>query len=221
MKRLKNGHLLYLFIIYVLMIVNIIRYKPSVFLYIPLLVSVLVMFLQSKVNRYAFLVGGINSILYMISYIKMSLYATAVYSITVSFSLQMITFFNWGRHTEKNKTELRKMTPKTKLAVLLSIVFGILFFYVVFSESNSQYRFFDNCVSVFGIVTSILCMLRFKEYSFLQILGNVISLGMFLVMAKDDPVKVIWVINSVNSLISSALAFKNININMKKKEIVS
>lgn len=92
MKKINNARPVYVFMIYILMIINIIRYKPSAFLYIPLFVSVLVMLLQARVSRYAFLVGGINSVLYMISYIKMSLYAMAIYSISVSFPLQMITF---------------------------------------------------------------------------------------------------------------------------------
>lgn len=213
MKKINNTRLVYVFVIYILMIINIIRYKPSAFLYIPLFASVLVMLLQARVSRYAFLAGGINSVLYMISYIKMSLYAMAIYSISVSFPLQMITFFNWKHHTEKNETNLRKMSGRIRLIVFCGITLGFLLLYVFFL--NSRCNFLDYCVSVFGIITSILCMLRFKEYAFVQIISNSISLGMFLVMTKNEPSRIIWVINSMNSLFSSFMALININ---KRKE---
>lgn len=216
-KNEKLISVLYEFMIFSLLAAGIFYYKPSIFLYIPLLVSVVIMFFQSKVNRFAFLIGGINAVLYAVSYVKMSLYSTALYALVISCPLQLMTFFNWNKHTKKNKTELKEMTLKKKTALLLCMIFGFLLLYTVFLKFNSQYLFFDNCISVLGIVASVLCLLRFKEYIFLQILCNAISLVTFLIMIKNEPSRIIWVINSANAVISSCVALKNMN---KKENLV-
>ena len=67
------------------------------------------MLLQARVSRYAFLVGGLNSILYTGAYLLMGLYTTAAYTFLTSFPLQMITFINRNKKTKAGVTELRKM----------------------------------------------------------------------------------------------------------------
>lgn len=213
----QNIFLLYPSVVFLLMFTAMIYYKPSIFLCIPLLVSVVIMFLQSRVNRYAFLLGAINSILYAVAYMKMTLYSTAVYAILVSCPLQAITFFNWSNHTQKSTTELKRMSLVTRLKTVGIIIGGFLILYIVFSSMNSKYLFFDNCISILGIAASVLCMLRYQEYTFLQILGAFASLITFFIMVKSDPSKIIWIINSVHSLISTVWAFINMNKNIRQK----
>lgn len=209
MKKItQNGSLIYILTIFLLMSISIICYKPSIFLCIPLLVSPAVMFLQTKVSRYAFMLGAINSILYAIAYAKMTLYATASYSVLVSFPLQLATFFNWSHHTQKRKTDLKQMSHLTLLITVMIIIGGVVLLCMIFSRLNSQYLFFDNCITILGIAATILCMLRYREYTILQILCNSISLIMFFIMLSDDPSKIIWIINASNAVICSYLALK-------------
>lgn len=216
MKR--RTFLIYEIIILSLMIAGIICYRPPVLTYISLLISMAVMFLQSKVNRYAFLVGALNSILYAVAYVKMQLYATALYALAFSCPLQLITFFNWNRYTNENRTRLREMPLKIRLKTLVCIVGGFVLFYVIFRKMNSQYLFWDNCISVLGIITSIICMLRFKEYIFLQILCSMVSLLTFMTMLESDPSRIIWVVNYINAIISSCTAFKNMKLSKEAKK---
>lgn len=211
-KKQEAASFVYALIIFLLMLSAIVYYKPTIFLYIPLLVSVAVMFLQSRVNRYAFMLGTINSVLYAIAYMKMTLYSTAMYALIVSCPLQLITFFNWNCHTKQKKTDLRKMSVSTRLKTSGLIIGGFILLYMIFFKLNSQYLFFDNSITILGIVSSVLCMLRFKEYAFLQILCNIISLITFMIMLNSDPSRIIWVINAANSIISSFIALKNIKI---------
>lgn len=108
------------------------------------------------------------------------------------------------------------MSVRIRVIVFCGITLGFLLLYVFFL--NSRYNFLDYCVSIFGMIASILCMLRFKEYAFVQIIGNSISLGMFLVMIKNEPSRIIWVINSINALFSSVRAF--INVNNRKENLL-
>lgn len=101
---------------------------------LPLFVSLVVMLLQARVSRYAFLLGGLNSVLYALSYSLMGLYASAIYALVSSFPLQIITFINWRRKTSGGVTELRKMSGGVRLLVLLG--FALVWPAVYFTISS-------------------------------------------------------------------------------------
>ncbi len=213
----KRAFLIYEIIVLFLMIAGIVYYRPPALTYISLIISMVVMLLQSKVNRYAFFVGAINSVLYSVAYTKMQLYATALHALAFSCPLQFVTFFNWNRNTNKNKTELREMTTKTRLKTIGIMVGGFLILYLIFYKMNSQYLLLDNCISILGSVTAVVCMLCFKEYIFLQILCNIFSFVTFVMMLDTDPSRIIWVINYTNAIICSCMAFKNMNLSKKTR----
>lgn len=217
-KKTKIASLLYEAVVFLLMLAGILYYRPSVFSYIPLLVSVVVMLLQAKVNRYAFLLGAANSILYAVAYVKMSLFATALYALLVSCPLQVATFLNWKCHTAKNKTALKHMANRRRLLLLFCMLGGFAILYAIFLAFDSQYLLLDNAITVLGIAASVLCLLRFSEYAFLQIATNGIMLVTFLLMLKTDPSRIIWAINSANAVISSCLALKNMKKERKETD---
>ena len=80
-----------------------IKYSQDFLQILPLYVSLIVMILQIRVNRYAFLLGGLNSVLYAVVYFFYKLYGSALYSITVSFVMQIATFVSWGKHSYKKR----------------------------------------------------------------------------------------------------------------------
>ena len=212
----RKDYSIYIFRISMIFIIaGVIYYKPPVFLFLPLLVSTFVMFLQSKVSRYAFLIGALNSILYGIAHIMQTLYSTALYALMVSFPLQFLTFLNWSKNTVGNKTQLRQMSTKIRLTILgcIVVVWGLVF--VIFSVLNSKYLLLDISISVMGLLATILCTLRFKEYIFPQLLSNTISFCTYVLMLKEEPSTIIWVINAANALMCSILAWINMNYREK------
>ena len=212
MKYKKEKLSYYIFgISFLLIVVEIIHYKPSPFLFLPLLVSAFVMFLQSRVNRYAFVVGAINSVLYAVAYVKMSLYATALYALLTSCPLQIITFVNWNRYTKQSKTELRRMSGKSRIKLFGGMLAVWVLLYMIFSGLNSQYLLLDNSNAVLGMITTILCTLRFKEYTLLQIFTGIIGMLTYLMMLDEDPSIIIWVIQTANSIVCTLLAWVNMN----------
>lgn len=56
----------------------------------------------------------------------------------------------------------------------------------------------------------------FQEYTLLQIVCNLISLITFLLMLREDPSRIIWVVHATNAVISSALALRRMTKNQKK-----
>lgn len=185
--------------------------KMQPLLVLPLLVSVVVGFLQSKVNRYCFLIGAVNSVFYAVAYYMMTLYATAAYALLVSFPLQIVTFLMWNKKTVNNRTQTRKMTARVRaiLAVSMVLMWGML--YLIFHSFGSEYLVFDNTITVIGIVSTVVASLRFAEFAAIQVASSSINSVSYAIMAIGDPTKVVWLVFSIYSATCSAVAFFKMN----------
>jgi nicotinamide mononucleotide transporter len=181
--------------------------KVDFFSALPLMVSAAVMFMQTRVSRYAFLVGGANSIIYSISYFFMQLYGQASSALFFSFPLQMLTFFNWKRSTRKGKTEIKRLSPKGRLMLFGIMAAAWLVLYALFSLFDSPWLVLDNTVTVIGVVTTVLCLLRYSEYSVLQIVTSCVNLGMFIAMTRTDPTRAVWMVHSAYCIICATVTF--------------
>ena len=77
-------------------------------------------FLQTRMSRYAPLMGGINSILYTVVYFSCGLYSSAAYFLLAFCPLQLITFFRWSKRPHGDSMVFRKLTGKQRLWVTLA-----------------------------------------------------------------------------------------------------
>ncbi len=191
-------------------------FKTAPIKVIPLCISCVIMFLQANVNRYAFLLGGLNSLIYAASSISMKLYVGALNCVAVSFPLQIITFINWNKNTRDGQTETKKLAFKGRL-----LVFGItaglwVLLFVIFSGLDSPYIALDNTASVIGIITTVLCLLRYSEYAVLQVIGGVVSMATYIRLTMDDISNIVWIIYMGYSLVCTVVAF----ITMNKRSVV-
>ena len=183
---------------------------------VPLCISCFVMFLQAIVNRYAFLLGGLNSIIYGFTGIAMKMYSSAANAFLVSFPLQVITFINWHKNTKDGETETKKLNTKARLGLLggMIVFWGILF--LIFSFLDSPYIILDNTITVLGFVSTALCMFRFSEYAILQLVGSCVSFVTYIIMTVDDISNIVWIIFTAYSLVCTVVAF----ITMNKRSVV-
>ena len=69
------------FIVLIYLVFGTLFFRLHIANVLPLFFSVFIMFLQSRVNRYAFLIGALNSILYAVAYFYMTLYSSAAYAL--------------------------------------------------------------------------------------------------------------------------------------------
>lgn len=185
---------------------------------IPLCISCFVMLLQANVNRYAFLLGGLNSIIYAASGISMQLYANALYSFAVSFPLQMITFINWKKNTKDGQTETKRLSAKSRILGVLMMLGLWAVLYLIFSGLDSPYMVLDNTASVLGLVTTVLCMLRYSEYAILQLVGSCFSMATYIQLTVDDISNIVWIIFTGYSLACTAISFINMSRQNRLKE---
>ncbi len=161
---------------------------PSPFyLVLPLYISLFVNLLTSQANRYAFLIGGLNSILYTISYIGLGLYFSAFYAFFFSCLLQLATFFSWSKRAYKDSTIFRRMTKWMYIGI--STGFAVIFCIAVpvLKLLGSSYGILDTLTSLLGILVTVLHLFSFREAPFVQILSSAIGMVLNLTMVIDDP----------------------------------
>ena len=207
MKRTKPpawGDLLSIFLISITAVLITwtgIVYKQDVFRIVPLYVSLVVGLLQARANRYACLIGSLNSILYAVVYFSFDLYASAAYALLASFPIQLITFLRWRKRAYKHSTEFRRLSGKqwAILGGLFVVSFAAL--YAITTLAGSGYRLLDNSVTLFGIVISILTMLSFREYSWLMLISGSLTIALDATMMADHPAQITYLIFACYSMI--------------------
>jgi nicotinamide mononucleotide transporter PnuC len=185
---------------------------------IPLFVSLGVMALQAAVNRTAYLIGGINACIYGIVYICMGLYASAASALLFSSPLQLVTFLNWKRKAYGKATIFKKLTMKARIILASCAVLGFFIQQFVLTQLGSDYAILDNIASLVGIASSILSLLGYIEYIYLQILGTVLTIALNVQVTMTNPAHCTYLIYSLYCIYCLVLAFSNVRKLYKEQQ---
>lgn len=176
-------------------------FHQKFFRILPLYISLLVMILQAKVSRYAYLVGGLNSILYAVVYLYYGLYGIAAQAFLFSFPMQIITFFNWKKKTEKETVKFRRMSKgQSALCIVLFVLIWIALYFTL-KHFGSDYAVLDNTVTLFGAFTSVMTALTFIEYAYMTLFGSVLNVFLNIQVIPAHHEQVTYLIYSIYSLI--------------------
>lgn len=184
-----------------------ILFRQSALRILPLYISMFISLLQSRVNRYAPLIGAFNSLLYAGVYFYYGLYASVLYAVLVSFPLQFVTFIRWNRNPYQKSTVFRRMTGKQRAVVaLIAVAFwcGML---IVLKSLDSSHQILDNTVTLLGILNTILMMLSYIEYTALMIPGNLVSIALYVAMIPESPEQITYLIYTLFSTYCVVRAF--------------
>jgi len=201
MKKSELALLVLIIVTAIAITVTGIVWHQHVFRMIPLYVSLVVGLLQAHANRYANLIGGINSILYMVVYLHFGLYASAANAILVSCPFQIATFIRWSRHAYRNSTEFRRMSVRGRILTVAAFAVCYAGVYVILSAMDSSYRMLDNLSSLLGILSSVLTLFSFIEYTWLMFPIGIVNLSLNLSMMAEYPEQITYLIYSVYSFI--------------------
>ena len=195
-------------ITFVLILSTGIYFKQDVLSMLPLFVSLGVMVLQARVNRYALLIGSLNSLLYCYYYYTTGLMSNFLYAIIISFPMQMISFINWSRNAKGKVTKLKKMNAKQLIisAIVFALGWAAVFFGIRLFE-NASYSFLDTLTTMLGIAVTLLMLLRFSEYVVLQCVSCSITLIMYTtIVLSGDLASITYFVYAVYCLICVILA---------------
>ena len=188
-----------------------IYYKQGFLRILPLYISLVVGLLQSRINRYASLIGSMNSLLYGVVYIYYSLYGSAFSALLFSFPVQLITFIRWNRNKWEQSTVLRKLDKKQRLFILAGCAAALAAMWIVLPLIGSRYVFLDSVTNLLGILIYFLTMFAYVEYTFLMVINGVIGTALYIMMLGDTPEMTTYLIYSVYSFICIVFAFFQAN----------
>ncbi len=191
----------------VLITVAGIYFRQSFLRILPLYISLTVGMLQSRVNRYASLVGSMNSLLYGVVYFYYGLYGSLFSAVLFSFPIQLLTFIRWNKNKWEHSTVLRKLTAKQRMLLVAGSVAALAAMWIILPLIGSQYVFLDSLTNLIGIVIYFLTMFAFVEYTFLMIINGVIGIALYVQMLGESPEMTTYLIFSIYSFICIVVAF--------------
>lgn len=184
-----------------------IYFKQSFLRILPLYISLVIAMLQSRVNRYASLMGSINSLLYAAVYVYYSLYGSALSAVLFSFPIQLLTFIRWNKNKWKHSTVLRKLNTKQRVLICLGFIVALAAMWIILPLFGSQYVFLDSVTNLLGILIYFLTMFAYVEYTFLMIINGVIGTALYISMLGESPEMTTYLIFSIYSSICIVFAF--------------
>lgn len=193
-------------------------FNSSILRIFPLYISLFIMFLMSKVNRTAYLIGGINSIFYAIVYFYFSLYASALYALLFSFPIQIITFIRWKKNSFENSTKFKSFSNISR--VIISLSFTVIFTITCFfsCKFSSATAILDIMVSLLGILGTALSLFAYIEYTVISALSGTCTILLYISMILSGyREQVPYLVFSVYSLACMILAIKNASAIFKKQ----
>lgn len=174
---------------------------------LPLYISLVIGLLQSRINRYANLLGSINSLLYGAVYIYYNLYGSAFSAILFSFPIQLLTFIRWNKNKWEHSTVLRKLTLRQRILIIAGFAVALVAMWIILPLIGSQYVFLDSVTNLLGILIYFLTMFAFVEYTFLMVINGIIGTALYITMLGDTPEITTYLIYSVYSFICIVVAF--------------
>lgn len=188
-----------------------VRFHQSFLRILPVYVSLVIALMQSNVSRYAPLIGGLNSFLYGLVYYHYGLYGSTAYAVGFSAPLQICTYFLWSKRPYAHSTVLKSLThrQRTLAGAAFAVSFGTLA--LVLSLFHSQYLLYDNAVTLMGVCLTVLTMLRFREYSAIQVINACVHLVLYARMSLQYPEQITYTIYGVYLVACALLTARNVN----------
>lgn len=174
-------------------------YKQKVLFMLPLFISLIVMFLQANVNRFGWLLGAFNSLLYAYYSFSMGLMSSAISNVAVSFTMQLISFFTWNKRSKGAVTKLKRLSPwQIALSVLLFFAGWATLYFGISKIPGAAHSTLDTLSTAIGLATSILTILCFSEYVVTQLIGCGITIALNTqVLLSQGPAQVTHLIYAV------------------------
>ncbi len=195
-----------------------------IFKTIPTLVTLFVQILLISANRYAFLLGGCNSVLYSIVYFIEGIPFSAISALAVSFTLQIYSFFHWGKNSKSGQVSLRWLPAKYKvITAAAAIGLWALCYFWLSRYMVLRIPLLDTITFSLGIICTVLSAVRYIESQYINIISCTLSLIMWIILTVQNPSNANYVIISIYNLYcvaQSAINWTLIYIKNKKASAV-
>jgi len=186
----------------VLIIVFAVLKEQSFLKTLPTLITLAVQMLLVNANRYAFLLGGANALLYGASYLSEGLYFSLISAVAISAPIQLYSFIVWSKNKNKSRPDLKFLGIKRLLPVLgisflawMACYFGLSQFF-----SGQSYPLLDTYIFAMSITVSILAARQFVDSQYISTVSSILSLVLWILLTVKDPANFNYVIISAYNL---------------------
>ena len=188
----------------------------------PMLITLYVQLLLIDAKRHAFLLSGLNAVIYSIVYFIEGVPFSAIYALFVSAPLSIYAFFNWKHNSKKGQTRLRHLKPKGLLLVFLSIIaiWGICYGWLSGCMAV-RIAILDTAIFAIGLAGTFLMSIRYIEAQYMAVVSNTVSLIMWIVLTISNRSNVNYVIIGIYNLycvIQAAINWTTVERKLKKEE---
>ena len=195
----------------IMILVFAVRNGQTVIKTLPTLITLVVMLMSVRANRYAFLVGASNSVLYGIAYVIEGVYFSAANAFLVSMPIQIFSFFVWRKHkTDKTKSELIRMKWwQLLLSVLVIFPAWAGCYFGISGFIGGSEPLLDSLTFVLALLISVLVAFRYIEGQYFNIISCVIGLVMWILIFIENPSNINFVLISCYNLFRTVQAAIN------------
>lgn len=172
-----------------------------IFKTLPTIVTLFVQLLMMSANRYAFLLGGCNSVIYGIVYFMEDVPFSGISALVLSFLPQIYSFFNWGKNSRSGKVSLRRLSAKY-MAVTVAAFAGIwsLSYFWLAKYMTIRIPLLDTLIFSLGIITTALAAVRYIDSQYISFISCIFALIQWILLTVQDPSNINFVIIAVYNL---------------------
>ena len=146
---------------------------------LPLFFSLLIMLLNSRANRIGFILGAINSCIYIIGYLMEGVYGS-VASTAFGIVIMLITYFRWKSKAYGKATVFRRFSAcgRVLLALALCVAWALVSFALRIMGGTATV--IDGLTMVLGFAINILSIVAYVEAPFLNIISGLSQFALWV-----------------------------------------
>ncbi len=190
---------------------------------LPCCITLVVMLLNSRANRFGFILAIINSFIYIIGYFLEGVYGqvgSALFGIVIAF----LSFFLWRKNARGMATKFRRLSIKQTVlfSALFILAYALSCFILI--KIGGQVVYLDGLTLILGVGVNLLTMFAFIEAPFINIVNNVITLVIWFVkMFESNISSITYVIISVYNLymiVRTCITYVSLYKRQKREEKV-
>ena len=146
---------------------------------LPLFFSLLIMLLNSRANRIGFILGAINSCIYIIGYLMEGVYGS-VASTAFGIVIMLITYFRWKSKAYGKATVFRRFSARGRVFLSLALCVAWALVSFVLRIMGGTATVIDGLTMVLGFAINILSIVAYVEAPFLNIISGLSQFALWV-----------------------------------------
>ena len=183
---------------FVMIIITGIKEKSHPISVWPLINSLFIMILSMRAYRIAHLLGSINCLIYSIGFFMIGMYGSLISTLCVSFPLQFITFFVWGKRKFKRATMFRKLPIIWEIVLTIGVIGAcIVGAMLIGNIEGARQSTLDSICMVLGIIIPFMSMFALVETIIFDIINTSVSFIMWILIIIADPMQMPYLVSAI------------------------